>query len=185
MSWRRVAVFYLVFAALAAEYWFVERTRERHPETRPARPPFLGVRAEQLEEVRLIRGARSVIGRREDGRWILVEPADAPIPSDLIAAYTNALAGAEEIAHIGVVEAGAHDYGLDEGATRVELVSATGERVLVRIGGTNPTGTAVYAQRAGIPGVVLIGRNVRYYEDLIFQATSPARVPTADAPVGG
>ncbi len=37
------------------------------------------------------------------------------------------------------------------------------------------------------PEVVLIGRNVRYYEDLIFQALSAARVPAADAdaPVGG
>jgi len=41
---------------------------------------------------------------------------------------------------------------------------------VVTIGDANPTGTAVYAQRQGAPDVVLIGRNVRYYEDLIFQA---------------
>ena len=55
------------------------------------------------------------------------------------------------------------------------------------IGETNPTGTAVYARRGGNPVVVLIGRNVRYYEDLIFQALPSGQVPAADvdAPVGG
>jgi hypothetical protein len=59
--------------------------------------------------------------------------------------------------------------------------------VVIRIGGTNPTGTAVYARREGATAVVLIGRNVSYYEGLIFEALPPARVPAGDgdAPVGG
>ena len=38
------------------------------------------------------------------------------------------------------------------------------------IGGYNPTKTAVYARKDGSPEVVLLGYNVKYYEDLIFQA---------------
>ena len=34
----------------------------------------------------------------------------------------------------------------------------------------NPARTAVYAQRSDSPRVFLIGLNVRYYEDLLFEA---------------
>jgi hypothetical protein len=56
----------------------------------------------------------------------------------------------------------------------------------VTIGGANPTGTAVYAQRQDSADVVLIGRNVRYYEDLIFQALAAERAPATEknAPIG-
>ncbi|HYV57490.1 MAG TPA: hypothetical protein VE911_08095, partial [Candidatus Nitrosopolaris sp.] len=58
---------------------------------------------------------------------------------------------------------------------------------VVTLGGTNPTGTAVYARLAGAPEVVLIGRDVQYYEELIFQALAGTPAPAVDgrAPIGG
>jgi len=42
MRWRQVVVLYLVLAALAGEYWFVERRREPRGVTEVAAlPPFL------------------------------------------------------------------------------------------------------------------------------------------------
>ena len=188
MRWRQVVVLYLVLAALAGEYWFIERRREpRGGREVAAPPPFLRLDPATLREIRLVRGGRTVITRREGEGWTIVEPAGAAIAPDLIAAFTNALADATEIARVGGADPDPHAYGLDDQAARVEVIPASGDPIEVTIGGTNPTGTAVYARRRGTTDVVLIGRNVRYYEDLIFQAVSADRVPAteAGAPIGG
>src|SRR5262249_47351672 len=91
---------------------------------------------------------------------------------------------AEEIARLGAAETDRAAFGLDAGATRVEVRREGGEPVVVTIGGANPTGTAVYAQRQGAADVVLIGRNVRYYDDLIFHALPVPRPPRSPAPRG-
>ena len=188
MRWRQVALLYLVLAALAGEYWFVEGRMEPPARTEaPAPPSFLRLDPATLREVRLVRGSRTVVSRREGAGWTIVEPAGAPIAPDLIAAFANALVDATEIARVGGADADADTYGLGQQAARVEVVCTSGDRLEVTIGGPNPTGTAVYARRRGSSDVVLIGRNVRYYEDLIFQALSADRVPAAEAgaPIGG
>ena len=186
MRWRGLAVLYLVLAALAAEYWLVERRRPPASEAAPPRSRFLALDAAALREVRLERAGERVVGRRHADGWEVVEPAAGPIPPGLIAAFASALAGAEEIAHVAGPGADPSAFGLGDGAVRVELVPDSGAAVIVTMGGTNPTGTAVYAQRVGTPDVVLIGRQIRYYEDLIFQALAATRAPAAEegAPVG-
>jgi hypothetical protein len=188
VSWARVLLCYTVLAVLAADYWLVERPATRRGvRAEPARPRFVSVRPGELRELRLYRDGRTVVSRREATGWAVVEPPDTSIPPDLIGAFANALTEAEEIARVAGAEADPAAYGLEAGATRVELRGERGDAVVVSIGQPNPTGTAVYARRQASPDVVLIGRNVRYYEDLIFQALSAARVPAADAdaPVGG
>jgi len=187
MRWRQVVLLYLVLAGLAGEYWLVERRAEPQAETEPgAPPPFLRLHPAELREIRLVRGGRTIVARRAGTAWAVVEPAGAPIAPDLIDAFMSALAEAREIARVGGADADAGLYGLDEHAARVEMIAETGDPIEVTIGGANPTGTAVYARRRGTPDVVLIGRNVRYYEDLIFQALSADRVPAAEAgaPIG-
>ncbi|HLQ23337.1 MAG TPA: DUF4340 domain-containing protein [Gemmatimonadales bacterium] len=188
MRWRQVVLLYLVLAALGGEYWLVERhARPGEPAAAPAPPPFLHLDPASLREIRLVRGGRTIVSRREGDGWTVVEPPGAAIAPDLIAAFTNALADATEIARVGGADADPHAFGLDDQAARVEVISTGSDPVEVTIGGTNPTGTAVYARRRGAPDVVLIGRNVRYYEDLIFQAVSVDRIPAteAGAPIGG
>jgi hypothetical protein len=186
VSWRRVTLLYVVLAALAAEYQVLERPRAAQPEPEAIRPRFLSVAAADMREVRLRRDGRTLVTRREGTTWAVVEPAGAAVPPDLIAAFANALAGAEEIARFAPPGGDAPTYGFADGA-RVEVFAGGEPPIVVLIGQTNPTGTAVYAQRAGAHEVVLIGRNVRYYEDLIFQALSASRVPEAEqnAPIGG
>ena len=43
-------------------------------------------------------------------------------------------------------------------------------RVRVFLGANNPTNTALYAMRDDRPAVFLVGLNLRYYVDLIFEA---------------
>ena len=178
---------WVVLGGLVAEYWLVERPRARRADVVPARRRFVPVRPGEVREVRLSREGRTVVSRREGDVWAVLDPPGSSIPPDLIAAFANALTEAEEIARVAGADAEPDTYGLGPRATRVELRGEAGEAVVVRIGGANPTGTAVYARREASPDIVLIGRNVRYYEDLIFQALSAARVPSADGdvPVGG
>ncbi len=189
MRWRQVVLAWMVCGGLAAEYWaFERRPPELRAEPEPARPRFITLRAAEVREVRLSRDGRTIVSRREGaGGWAVLDPPAVSIPPDLIGAFANALAEAEEIARVGAADADPAAFGLDAGATRVELRPERGEPVVVTIGGSNPTGTAVYARRQGATEVVLIGRNVRYYEDLIFQALPAPRVPAAEtnAPVGG
>ena len=188
MRWRQVVGLWVLFAALAAEYLLVERRRPPPPSAeaaRPARPRFVDLRPDDVRELRLERRGRTIVSRVADGHWTVIEPPGATIPGDLLEAFTVALAGAEEIERLPDRGDG-RAFGLDEGAARVEMRGAAGPPVVVNLGGPNPTGTAIYARRDQAADVVLIGRNVGYYEEMIFQALPAPRVPAGDenVPVG-
>jgi hypothetical protein len=186
MRWRQVIVLYAVAAAMGGWYWALGRRPAAAPESAPRRQ-LIKLDPASVREVRVRRPGHEVIGRREGDAWVVVKPEGAAVPSDLIDAFTDALVTAEEIAHIADRPDDAQQYGLDERASRIEIVLASGETVVVVLGGTNPTGTAVYARRDTAPAVILVGRNIRYYEDLIFQALRAGTAPSTEqgAPVGG
>ena len=186
MRWRQVIVLYAVAGAMGGWYWSLGQGAAPAPES-PTRPPLVNLDLKSVREVRVRRPGHEVISRRDGDAWVVVKPEGGPVPSDLIDAFTNALVTAEEIAHIADHPDDAKQYGLDERASRIEIVPESGEAVVVVLGGTNPTGTAVYARRDAAPDVILVGRNIRYYEDLIFQSLRAGNAPSTEegAPVGG
>ena len=186
MRWRKLIALWAVAAVLGGWYWLVE-LRPVEPVKSAERPPFVVIDPGGLREVRVRRQGHAMVSRWDGAAWVVVEPKGGIVPSDLIAAFANALASSQEIARIADRADDAGQYGLDERASRIEVVPANGDAVVVILGGTNPTGTAVYARRDAAPEVVLVGRNIRYYEDLIFQALGAKDAPTTDqgAPVGG
>jgi hypothetical protein len=186
MRWRQVALLYVVLAVMAAVF-----VRERPPasKTETSRPPrrrFLQVAAADVTAIRLVRGNRVVSVRRDGRSWAVVEPAGVHIPSDLVNGFLQALLTTEEIERIATTTADLRSFGLDDDADRVELTLGGGEPLVVTLGGTNPTGTALYARRAAEGGVVLIGRQVRDYQDLIYGALPRGAVPagTGDGRIG-
>jgi hypothetical protein len=130
-------------------------------------------------------GDRRVVARRDGDGWRVDEPAGVDIPSDLVGAFVAAVLEANEIERIGKDQARAV-FGLDDGATRVEIRPSGGPPETLWLGNANPSGTAVYARRLGDDDVILVGRAVRLYEELIFQALPRPAVPadTPDGPVG-
>ena len=186
MRWRKLIALWAVAAVLGGWYWLVE-LRPVEPVKSAERPPFVVIDPAGLREVRVRRQGHAMVSRWDGAAWVVVEPKGGIVPSDLIAAFANALASSQEIARIADRADDAGQYGLDERASRIEVVPANGDAVVVILGGTNPTGTAVYARRDAAPEVVLVGRNIRYYEDLIFQALGANDTPTTDqgTPVGG
>ena len=134
----------------------------------------------------MVRRARRVRVRREGDGWVVVEPPGATLPRDLITGFLQALLTAEEIDRIVTTTRDLAAFGLDDQADRIELSFARGDPVVVTLGLPNPTGTALYARRETDGSVVLIGRRVRDYEDLIYNALPRGTVPagTADGRIG-
>jgi hypothetical protein len=184
MRWRQVAILYGVALLLAVDYFGHAGTpvTERPAE---ARPRLFSLEPALLSEIAIEHGGRRVVARRDGEAWAIEEPANAAVPSDLVQAFATAVLQAEAIEHVAGDDQ-LPEFGLDERATRVELRPSGGPPETLWLGGANPSGTAVYARRLGTGGVLLVGRTLRYYEELIMQALPHPTVPadTAEGPVG-
>lgn len=177
MSWRRVAGIYLVLALLAGWVLVVERDAppiEAVPAQAPVGASLLDTAADAVTAVIFRREGKVVRAGREDRRWRVIEPAGADIPSDLIEATIATLTAgqaAQRLTDLPEPELAA--YGLDVPSTTFELVMGpAGHSVTVQVGARNPTGTAVYARRSDQPAIFLVGMNLGYYLDMIFQAAA-------------
>jgi hypothetical protein len=188
MRWRQVLVLYAIAAVLAAVYFrpLPATTGPVDPDGKPARRHVFALDRAQLSEISIEHGGRRIVARRDDDGWAIAEPAGAPIPSSLVDAFAAALVEAEEIEHLDG-DADLVAFGLDDGtATRVEIRPAGGPPDTLWLGASNPSGTAVYARRLGTPGVLLVGRTLQYYAELVMQALPAPTVPagTGADPVG-
>jgi len=175
VSRRKVAGIYLVLALLAGWVMIVERDAppiQPVPEQAPVGASLLDAAADTVTTVTFRREGKLVRGSREDRRWRIIEPAGADVPSDLIEATIATLTtgqAAERLADASEHELAA--YGLDAPSTTLELMMApVGHSVTVQVGARNPTRTAMYARRSDQPTIFLVGMNLGYYLDLIFEA---------------
>jgi hypothetical protein len=179
MRWRQVVVLYAIATLLAFDYLRAPAPVAQAP---AGRRRVFAIDVEHLSEIAIEHGGRRVVARRDGDGWSIAEPPTATVPSDLVQAFAVAVLGAEEIERVdGEQELGA--FGLDDRATRVELRPSGGPPETIWLGGPNPSGTAVYARRLGTSGVLLVGRTLRYYEELIVQSLPHPTVP-ADTPAG-
>jgi hypothetical protein len=172
MTWRRALLYWACFLVLALYYAVALRQPSGPAPAHLTRAPFITVAAQDIDGMDLRRGEQTIRCRRVDGRWRVVEPAGGAVPSDLIAALVTNLTTLPEVE---VVDEGAGDraqFGLAPPLSHITLALENGKSLAIDLGGRNPAGTAIYAQRGDGPRVFLIGLNVRYYEDLIFQAAS-------------
>lgn len=185
MSWRQVTILYAVLAALALQYWRIVRMPAPDPDA-PRRERFVPYGADVMRELLLVHGGQRLVARREGAVWRVVDPSDAPIQPDLVAAFTVALASADEIQRVGDASRRLEEFGLDDRAVRVEVQAGGDGPLTLLLGDANPTGTGVYARRGDAGDVVLIGRQVRYYADLLLQAAAATHAPAlpSDAPIG-
>ena len=182
MRWRQVAVLYALAAVLAVEYFRAQAPASPNPTALAGHPRVFTIDVEQLSEIAIEHGGRRIVARRDGEGWAIEEPPAASVPSDLVQAFAVAVLGAEEIERVdGEEELAA--FGLDDRATRVELRPSGGPPETLWLGGQNPSGTAVYARRLGTTGVLLVGRTLRYYEELIVQSLPHPAVPV-DTPTG-
>jgi hypothetical protein len=173
MTWRRALAYWACFLVLGAYYLLVLRESARPTPPHLTRAPFLNLAESDVESMELRRGTEIIRCRRVDGRWQVVEPAGGTVPSDLVAAL---VANLTQLPDVEVVDEGSGDiaqFGLAPPVSQITLTRTSGQPISVRFGSRNPSGTAIYAQHGDGRRVYLIGLNVRYYEDLVFQAAAP------------
>jgi hypothetical protein len=183
MHARQLLVLYVVALALGIAFWRIGPPRPApEPGDRAKRPRVLSLDPRTVSELRVDHGARHVVARRDGDGWQLTEPGDTAVPGELVKAFVGALVEAEEIERVPAGRDLAA-FGLDDEATRIQLYPSGGPPETLLLGATNPSGTAVYARHLGDPDILLVGRTIRYYEELIFQALPAPTIP-ADTPTG-
>jgi hypothetical protein len=178
MTWRRAALYWAFFIVLAVYYVAVEREPAGEAVAHLTRAPFLNIPEEQIAAVQVQRGASVVRCRRLGGRWKVVDPPDNSVPSDLIAGLITNLTQLPDVEVVADNPADLTQFGLDAPISQLVLTPVSGDPITVRLGNRNPAGTALYAQRDTSGRVFLIGLNVRYYEDLLFEGVQ--REPQAN-----
>ena len=169
MTWRRAALYWAVFLALAA-YYMVAVRESPEPVAHLTRAAFLSIPGEDIDGLELRRGDAVVRCRRTNGRWEVTAPADRTVPSDLVEALVANLTQLPDVEVVAADSSALGEFGLQAAQSEMTLLRTGQAPVRVRLGAHNPAGTAVYAQRNDSPRVFLIGLNVRYYEDLLFEA---------------
>jgi hypothetical protein len=179
MTWRRVAVVYGVLALLVGYLIAFDGTAPApsEPGNAPVLPAasLLDADATAVRSMTFRKEGRTVRATRVDGRWRAIEPTDAVVPPDLFEATLATLTAgqaAEKLSH--QPDHSLADFGLEAPAATVEIVigEADAAPISVSIGAHNPTQTAVYARRSDQDFIFLVGMNLRYYIDLIFEAAN-------------
>jgi len=150
---RGTAALLAVLAALGAYLALAERPRPPAPHGPPA---LLGVPATAVARVDVDGKDGPLAALRGPDGW--KGPDGHPWPGDAVDDLLETLAS---LPPLMVVDPDPHapgDYGLGDGAARVEMHAADGRRLLgLEVGERNPAWTGVYVRRAGEPEVMLVG----------------------------
>lgn len=176
MTWRGVGIVYALLAVLVAAALLLERKEPPAPAAgdRPrATESLLGMDAAAVDTIAFVRGDTMVRATREDDRWNAVAASGARLSPDLIAATLATLTtGQAAEVLVSGTEGDLAAYGLDTPTATVQVVMRDLPKgpIMVSVGARNPTRTAVYARRSDRPGIYLVGMNLPYYIELIFDA---------------
>jgi hypothetical protein len=166
------AIFFTALVAiLLPYYYFVDRPELRLKELQTAQESLLDLPG-GIEAITVTRGEQKVrYTRMPDGRtYKLVEPEGKFVPPDLMKALADLLEGAKTVEVVSADSKDLAEFGLDQPKGEVILEAASKKQPInIFFGNENPTHTAVYARIEGSPKIFLLGANMQYYQNLLFQ----------------
>jgi len=175
MTWRRIAVYYLLSIVLGG-YFLVSRPRSEGTLAGPTKRStdqsarLLPFARDDIQELTLRSDEGAVTAHRTGQIWTVLSPAEAKVNSALVTSFVENLTADKEARIVAESPSDLAAYGLAPPyATVVIKGKNTDEVETVLIGNRNPTGSAIYARREKAPQVVLVGYSVRSYADLIFE----------------
>jgi len=120
-----------------------------------------------LARVEVRRGETAVVLARAGDRWQVQVPTDRVIPGGLVQAFVDQLVDSghgERIAEDPQDPA----FGFTTPQVVIETTDQGGARLRLVVGAPTPTGAAAYALLEPDGRVVLLGRNLLYYADLLL-----------------
>ena len=175
MTWRRVALIYVALVLLASYVLVFERAASESDQAGPrsTSSSLLETEASSVTSVTFRKEGRVVRATREDRRWRVLEPPGIEVSSDLLEATIATLTAGQASEKLSPEPENAlAAYGLDTPSATLEVIltGVADSPVTILIGARNPTRTAVYARRSDLNTIFLVGMNLSYYIDLIFDA---------------
>jgi len=181
LSWRKTLTYWAVFACLLVYYAAAERGAGPVSEITAQREKILPIYSDDVTAVTLRREGKEVRCEKREKRWQIVKPEGAKVPADLVSALVENLTDKQEAEEIQATPKpdDLQAFGLTDTSTTVEVDVSDGRKLSVKFGTRNPPQTAIYAQTSLSPRVLLIGVNVQYYADLLYEAGANAVARTA------
>jgi Domain of unknown function (DUF4340) len=169
MSPRHAILFTIVFAILVPYYYLVDTPALKLVRLREQQESLL--KLSTIDSLTLTRGAETIRFQKtsDPKRYQVVEPANGFIPQDLMQATMSLLMGAKSVEVVSDNPNDLRQFGLDQPTTTMVITAPGRQPIRIEFGSLNPTKTAVYARIIGIPKVFLMGRNLDYYQTLMFQ----------------
>jgi hypothetical protein len=186
LTWRSTLLCWLVAALLGGYYVAVERRPAPPSEMQREREKVLNVFGDEVVALTLRRDEKEIRCEKKDNRWTVVKPENRKAPPDLIAALVENLTDKQEAEAINDVPKpeDLEAFGLTSTSSLVEIEMKDGRKMIVKLGARNPPQTAIYAQTNLSPRVLLIGVNIQYYADLLYEAGAKSAAQTEATPKG-
>jgi uncharacterized protein DUF4340 len=168
----RTIAYWVLFAVLVGYYWIIEHRAAPPSEIRQAREKVLDVFSDDVVALTLRREGNEIRCERRDKRWQIVKPADAKVPADLVSALIENLTDKQEAEEISASPKpeDLQTFGLSDASPEIEVEVSGGKTMKIKLGARNPPQTAIYAQTNTKPRILLVGVNVQYYADLLYEA---------------
>ncbi|MHB8382109.1 MAG: DUF4340 domain-containing protein [Candidatus Binataceae bacterium] len=170
MSIRWPIVLSVVFVILLPIYLWGRPEIKRNDQLTNKQESLLGL--DGIDAVTLVRGTETVrFQKTPDGKlYTLVQPPSAFVPQDLMQAMTALMVNAKQVEVVSNNLNDLSQFGLDQPKASMTIEARDKPQpIKILFGGENPTHTAIYAEIVGLPKVFLLGRNLEYYQTLMFQ----------------
>jgi hypothetical protein len=169
MSPRHAILFTIVFAILLPYYYLVDTPALKVVRLKQEQESLL--KLSSIDGITVSRGPETIKFERtsDPKRYQVVTPSNGFIPQDLMQATTALLLGATSVEVVSDNPNDLRQFGLDQPSTTMVIEAPGREPIRIEFGSLNPTKTAVYARIIGNPKVFLLGRNLEYYQTLMFQ----------------
>jgi uncharacterized protein DUF4340 len=170
LSLRHALLFSVLIAILLPYYLLVDRPEMKVAAIKSEQESLLNLKG--VDAITVTRGDEKIRYEMMADRqhFKLISPEGKFVPQDLMQALASLLVNAKSVEVVSTDPKDLAEFGLDHPHGEI-IVEATGKAHPINIffGAENPTHTAIYAQIEGIPKVFLLGKNLEYYQTLMFQ----------------
>jgi len=171
VSPRPAILFTALFLLLLPVYLYFDRPADKIAAAKAQGQEESLLKLNGIDSVAVKRGSESLrYEKTADGSlYKLVEPQGKFVPQDLMQALASLLISAKQVEVVADNTNDLAQFGLDHPRSEMTIGASGGPPVHIFFGGENPTHTAIYAQIEGIPKVFLLGRNLEYYQAVMFE----------------
>jgi hypothetical protein len=139
----RIAVLFLLVAALGAYLYWVEVPKARQEATKAK---LLDATADAITSVDLVFPDREIVLSKRDGTWHLTKPLEAPADEGAVKALLGSLTGAEVQKTLDETPTDLASFGLDKPDSTVRLATAAGDLPPIAVGKNAAIGGKTYVR---------------------------------------